>query len=437
MAVSVDKQTSGQEVLLRNFPYPYQAALTLCSDIDGTRTRAQFLSIQQFLNTSIETAAGPGLGLEIGNSFFPYTTHGDFSLFNGQPGDQECIEELIRTGYIDCIHSFGDPATSRAQAVLALDELSHAGCFLKVWVDHARAASNLGKDTTCGSGDLPDAAAYHADLTLAYGVRFIWQGRGSSIIGQGIPHSVAGYGAILDQNHLAATTVNMAKELVKSTLASVGNRRFALHAGNRLLRVAVLADGQCVYEFQRSNPHWQGLSFGHDSLGLAYVLRPAHLQRLVRSAGTMIVYTHLGIGCSESPYLSPSTIQALQELARSNQRGEIYVTTTARLLEYQLSRDFLDWTWQQPGRDEIHIHIHGRRDRLFPTSVLSPQELQGLTFYIPDRTRVRLWLSNEEYSGLIRNSPDHTGRSSVMFPFCPLMFPYPDGALSKPERKFI
>ena len=39
------------EIGLRKFPYPYKAALSICSDIDGTSTVEEFLEIQEFLNT--------------------------------------------------------------------------------------------------------------------------------------------------------------------------------------------------------------------------------------------------------------------------------------------------------------------------------------------------------------------------------------------------
>jgi hypothetical protein len=62
-----------EKVTLRKFPYPFRAALTICSDIDGTDTLENFLATQNFLNTERDTDMGLGIGLEIGNSFFPLT----------------------------------------------------------------------------------------------------------------------------------------------------------------------------------------------------------------------------------------------------------------------------------------------------------------------------------------------------------------------------
>ena len=40
--------TEGQ-VSLRRFPYPYKAAMAICSDIDETKTTEEFLEIQPIL----------------------------------------------------------------------------------------------------------------------------------------------------------------------------------------------------------------------------------------------------------------------------------------------------------------------------------------------------------------------------------------------------
>ena len=65
---------------VRHLPYPYRAALTICSDIDDTQNTADFLEIQRFLNTKQQTSMGEGLGLEIGNSFYFYDDDGYFSF---------------------------------------------------------------------------------------------------------------------------------------------------------------------------------------------------------------------------------------------------------------------------------------------------------------------------------------------------------------------
>ena len=50
----------------RPYPYPYRAALAVCSDLDETPDRRVYEQIARYLNTTADTAMGPGLGLEVG-----------------------------------------------------------------------------------------------------------------------------------------------------------------------------------------------------------------------------------------------------------------------------------------------------------------------------------------------------------------------------------
>jgi hypothetical protein len=84
------------------------------------------------------------------------------------------IRALIRSGHIDCLHSFGDLAITREAAARALDELDQHGCRLGVWVDHGSVPTNFGADIMCGTGDVSSSPSYHADLTCAFGVRYVW-----------------------------------------------------------------------------------------------------------------------------------------------------------------------------------------------------------------------------------------------------------------------
>jgi len=421
--VSTSPSSEGQMVTLRKFPYPFRAALTICSDIDGTTTLDRFLAIQNFLNKKRWTTLGDGIGLEIGNSFFPYTTDDSFAFFSSRKSDQELIITLIKSGYIDCLHSYGDGATSRDQMERALEIFERNDCRLDVWTDHSRAPSNFGKDTTPGEGDVPGSSFYHADITLRYGIRFIWKGRGSSIIGHGVPFSLDSFRRLFDRKYPARTGVNIARELMKIALANLGNKRFAIHRGNRLLRVAHLGDGQRAFEFQRCNNHWQGLSYGHNIEGLAYVIRPKALMDLMKAGGTMIIYTHLGVGPNDPPYIPQKTKEALIGLSNAYYAGNIYVTTTSRLLNYSVNRDYLNWSYEMPDHDFACISINGVDDPISGFRKLSREEAQGITFYIPDRQKVKILLAGEEVTSVQRNLADHTGRESVSIPRTFLTYP--------------
>ena len=167
---------AGGEVSLRRMPYPYQAALAICSDIDETQNTEEFLEIQQFLNTKKTTALGEGLGLEIGNSFYFYDDQHQFSFFTHEEKARQVIIDLVHAGYMDCLHSYGDAALNREHISRSLEALHQADCHLDVWVNHYGAQSNISNkfEYLHGSslGDDPAADLYHADETLAYGIRF-------------------------------------------------------------------------------------------------------------------------------------------------------------------------------------------------------------------------------------------------------------------------
>ena len=55
-------------VSMRPWPYPYRAALAICSDLDETPTASDYFEMARFLNTNEQTRLGSGVDLEIGNS---------------------------------------------------------------------------------------------------------------------------------------------------------------------------------------------------------------------------------------------------------------------------------------------------------------------------------------------------------------------------------
>jgi hypothetical protein len=409
-------------VTLRKLPYPFRAALAICSDIDGTATCEKFLAIQEFLNTERETALGPGLGLEIGNSFFPYSADDSFAYFSSRPQDRETLRRFIRAGYVDCLHSYGDGACSRDDALRALEQLERDGCCLDTWVDHDRAPSNLGRDVTAGLGDVPGAPIYHADAMLQYGVRFAWMGRVSSIVGHERPLSAGSFLHLYDAAHPFHSLRHTGRELVKTVLARLGNRKFAIHAHNGLLRVASLRDGGQLYEFKRANNHWRGTSYALSD-NLAYVLSRRTLARLLDVEGCMIVYTHLGRGPESPPYLSPEARAALHGLAAEYRAGHIYVTTTSRLLNYLLTWRHLRWSYALSPGGHVEIEITGVDDPLKARWGTTSAMLQGLTFYVPDCWRASVYLSGDLLPRLERNPADHTGRESVTIPRRFLIYP--------------
>lgn len=313
------------------FPAPYRAMLAICSDLDETPDAETYFELMRFLNTTEETSMGPGVGLEIGNTIYFDMPPGHFSYWNTTEENREKIRTLIRSGHIDCLHSFGDLATTRAHAARALEELERHDCKLKVWVDHAQAPSNFGCDIMQGHGDEPSHPAYHADLTTAYGIEYIWRGRVTSVIGQECPFSLRG---VANWNHPIASAMTLTKEAAKQLRGQVGSRKYVLHAGNKLLDSVRLRDGTPAIEFLRCNPHWAGVSSRDRGDGIHEVLTRSFLDRLIHRGGSCILYTHLGkLGkTKERRFFDSAAAAAFRLLADYAKRGQILVTTTSRLV---------------------------------------------------------------------------------------------------------
>ncbi|MDM7926268.1 MAG: hypothetical protein QUS35_09660 [bacterium] len=412
-------------VSLRKFPYPYRAALSVCSDIDNTETPEEFLAIQEFLNTDHETAFGRGVGLEIGNSFYLFDRPGrnEFSWFSDRPEDRRIIRDFIRAGIIDCLHSYGEGCTTRVQAVDALRALERDGCRVPVWINHSDARSNLSKWFPTNRGDRIGDAAYHADLTIPYSVRYISCGSSTSIIGQDAPVSWRSY-LSPGRNRCPKSLRNAGKSFLKRVLSRFGlcGTRYFLHRDNALIGVRRLEDGRRVYEFMRFDVHPDGIGYGANSRGLSDNISEAVLRRLVEVGGTGIVYTHLGKNGEGAPWVAPETAVALRNLSAHSKEGRILVTTTSKLLNYVTVRNAIRWSFDEDSAG-IAIRIHGIRDPLLGEMEADSVSLQGITFHVPDGKPVRVLVKGEAVRNLRMNPADESGRRSVSFPWNRLKAP--------------
>jgi hypothetical protein len=282
--------TAHEGVALREFPFPYRCALSVCSDIDRTSSLSEFLTIQEFLNTRNRSPLGEGLGLEIGNTFF--IEDEEFGFLSPHPADQEVLLDLMKAGYVDTIHSL-DRARSRDEIRRAVEALSEAGVSVDVWTNHGDAASNLGPGPGCVGDDFGDAA-YHTDFSMdILGYEFVWLDSVSGIVGQGRPMSMTSFVDAFDRRHPIRSLFNSSvPEQLKFLLAAAGNDRYSMRLNNELVRVTHLDDGRPVFEFTRSNYCYYGLwEECASAAGLAETLREEVQAKLVREGGYMIVYS--------------------------------------------------------------------------------------------------------------------------------------------------
>jgi len=392
--------------------------LAICSDLDDTPDKHVYLEIMRFLNTTEMTAMGRGVGLEVGNSIHFQAKPGIFSYLSTDDAGREMVRRLIRSGHIDCLHSFGELVFTRDGAKRALNELKQHDCRLEVWVDHGGTVTNFGFDIMQGHGDEVGHPAYHADLTLDYGIKYICRGRVTSITGQDIPARLSG---IFNWRHPISSGQTLLKEAAKRGLARAGDAKYAMHLTNEILRPCVLRDGSRLYEFMRCNPHWGGVGACDQGRHIGDVLTGDVLNRLVERGGTCILYTHLGrIDDPEVPF-NTKAVAAFCRLAEEFHGGRILVTTTRRLLGYcRAVREVI-----------FHSHWHGKKlyidmdTRSSKNSIgeLSAADLAGLTFYVHDSKATCMTINGQEVADLKRNPPDHTDRPSVSLPWPLLEFP--------------
>lgn len=397
--------SSLEAVELRKFPYPYKAALTVCSDIDYTPTMAKFVEMHRYFED---------LGLEIGDTFWMYCNAGKhFTYFEGlQPVKSEKAEQirkLVRAGYLDCLHTYGNFSRSggftREMAAAAIEELERNGMRVTVWVNHGdeHNTQNLNRGVDSMRGAHPGAPEYHIDLTVKYGIKFVWNTEVTDTIGQDRPITLREIGPV-GWRHPVGTAVTVAK-------AHLGQKtRQSMTRDNRLLRPLELGDGTTVYVFRRYGT-WAhgGIAGARDLIGQ---LSAETLDTLVANRGYMIVYTHLGKGYPWDTEVDA----AFHRLARRQSEGDIYVTTTSKLLQYNLVHNGLVWDSETSSDGGIAIRIAKVRDAVFGDFVPSEADLQGITFYTPDPDRTRIYIQGNEVGALDKNPADSEGRPSVGIP---------------------
>lgn len=384
--------------------------MAICSDLDETPDKEAYIETMKFLNTTNMTSMGAGVGLEVGNTIYFDMPQDQFSYWNTDENGRDMIRTLIHSGHIDCLHSFGDIANTRMHAARALKELSRHNCKLEVWIDHGTAPSNFGGDIMKGKGDITDSEVYHADLTCDYGIRYVWRGRVTSIIGQGARKK---YQGIWNDKYPITSAKTISKEFIKGCLANMGNFRYSMHGTNHVLQKTRLRSGQEVFEFIRANPHWGGVSCGETADGLAEVLNDSFLTALCQSEGFCVLYTHLGKVKRGGPPFSTNTIRGLSSLASYSSSGKIIITTTKRLLKYcQTLSDVKFSTTLVDGKAKINISL-----------VEADTDLNGLTLYVMDPGKTDLSVNGRKIVDIVCNPADHTGQKSVSIPWKLLEFP--------------
>jgi hypothetical protein len=382
-----------KEVELLRFPYPYQAAFTICSDIDNTETLQEFITIQEYLCSHRQTSIGKGLGLPLGNSFWMDNeliktgSNQDFSQtkldygisYNAALQDslatvRKTIKSFLQKGWIDCLHSYGhfsETGFNRNLAQYFLQTMQQDSLFVDVFIDHGGPENlhSLGQRKH-QLGDNPDSQVYHADITLEYGVKFLWDGQ--------LSHSIGLSGDFSCENFLK-TSLEAGQDWL--------NSNFSYQHNGEVAYPITLDDGSKVYRFVRylnDRGHYDTADINF----LDKQLNDKVLQKLLKNRGYLLYYTHLGAN-SGFPYLQENTKQQLHKIKQLYEQKKLWVASTSKLLNYFVVHKNLNWQ-ATIQNDQVRIEIKESSDPVWGDYLPSLQQLRGLSFQVPKNSKVHI-----------------------------------------------
>lgn len=366
---------------MRKFPYPYDAMLSISSDADHETVR-KFELVHAFLNTNQETPMGKGLSLDVSDSVFMYNgsdmrgyvdefkapIQDEMSYFVGTSSklkDANLIDGWIHKDWIDTLHSYGDfsrmnqhqTVFTRQMAVQAVNALKKNGDYLTVWTDHGNMSNvdDFGRYGTVSfynyqQGASPWSRYYHANVTIPYGVRFVWTDGNSDVFGR-----------------------------------------------QSMIYPLKLPDGRKVWGFDRytnsgytkqGHPIWVWTSDD-----LQKELSRQNLQSLVAHHAYSIVAQHFEADNTSLPF-SKSSIQTLQYVAALQKQGKILVSGTARLLTYNVSNIYASYVLSHLNGKTM-IDITSIRDPVLGTKLATMRDVRGLTFYVSNPADVELEVDHQ------------------------------------------
>jgi ABC-type polysaccharide/polyol phosphate transport system ATPase subunit len=340
-AQKILSKPESNKLLIAKYPHPYKAAIAFSNDCEFM-TRSTYEGLHQLF-----TGNG-GLNLEITSSAFFFATnslcHSSISYFEGDTfhlsDNAEYLAKMIKAGWIDTIHAYGDfdeGGFSRPMAEAVLGEFEKHSLSVDIFSNHgsAKNSQNIGHCDleTYQKGDLPFHEAYHLDITRQLGVRYFW--------------------------------VDTA---LVSSPASI----------EPLIRQAQARDGSNLLLFNR----YRGLvgKAAPNAGLLAEQLTFSDIDSIIANEAACIYYQHFGVrekrsdGTFEAnspPYFSPDAMNVLTYLSSKQKDGSCLVAGVGRLLRYIETRDSLT-----ASKKESDLILSSRN------CAIEPPDLMGVTVFI-------------------------------------------------------
>ena len=400
---------------IRKFPYPYKCAFSISSDIDNASSLDCFVQFMDFLNSEKQTIYGPGLGLEVGNSFwfFNGSKSEQLSYFDGLTNKETSFAPIIRlylkSKHIDTLHSWGNfdrGGFKRYYAEKGTEVLNKYNFNIPVWVNHG-INLNYQKvgDYPSMYGDDPTHSCYHTDLLSESGLEFIWTGKVTHIIGQNGRENFSILSKLLLQKIMKKLKYQHVKDPIYDD-------------DNNLIKPLLLRDGNKKWEFIRFINSW-GNAGELDFYEFASQMKVQNLKRLIKNQGFMVLYTHFNDNlCAKIPMELNKCLSFLKKMVN---RKEILMGTTSRILKYWEISNYINFEVQDLENEVIILINDIMYSPVGEQSVTSFQ-LSGLTFYINILKPHKIIFKNKLCKTTL-NPPDQTGKQSISIPWQKLEYP--------------
>jgi|SRR5579883_182840 len=413
-------------VELLKYPYPYQAAFAVASDIDsGSLLRfravhALFCSRDVIKENSAEwDALGlktsfrrfekqdggiRGLGFDCSDSFFLIGDSTTFGMYRYEPETgqfredeqegQNCadvVREWFVQGKIEAFHTFLHYTRIQVEPLLrGFYEWCERENVNKprIWINHSAAVTPSG---ICPDRLQPGRGYRLARLALRYlvGPKF---GRKRHPLHYAFvrywgdsPDSPYYINDILAANGLRYVWLNMDDDAYEDRICLPETQQ---NGRSTILKPVTMDDGVRYWRFERCYGGPPGRRRGEvylrdsdEGFDSSYLINEKNLDELWKTGGTCIFHTHWTH--FRSLPLSEQTIGRFELLRRWHDAGKIWVTRTSRLLEWTRLRTFLKMEVRREGK-KLVIDVVGLDDPIFGVQKLTAKDLAGVCFRLPD-----------------------------------------------------
>jgi hypothetical protein len=412
-----------EPVEVGKFPYPYEAAFTVSSDIDGSSlaryraVHALFCGMDTVRPNTDEwrdlglnercawfdaTRGGvPGMGLEVSDSFFLIADEKAFGMYRYLPGNdffqedeqggENCntlIRQWIKARRVDAYHAFLHFKRDQVEPML---KDFHRWCEEEnvakptVWTNHSYAVTPTG---------LCPAALQPARTQRL--LRLSARGLLGPLLGRKrfpLRHAFARYqgdwpGSPYYVNDLLAAS---GLRYVWLNMDDLYRDRIALPEESQngratILQPLTMSDGVRYYRFSRCYGKADGRPGGEsylrnskDGFDSSAIITDPNLEALCRAAGTCILYTHWTH--ARSLPIADETIARFRVLQRWRDAGRIWVTSLSQLLEWTRRRTFLRFTCRRESQ-RLVLEIEGVDDPIFGREQIPARDLNGICFVL-------------------------------------------------------